>query len=111
MKAIWNGQTIAEADRSDLIYIEGNWYFPPKSVNKQFLKESVTPYHCPWKGDCTYYDVGSGDTVSKDAAWTYKQPKPTAIDIVKKDFSGYFAFWHDVTVEAAPAAATAGTTA
>jgi uncharacterized protein (DUF427 family) len=28
MKAIWNDTIIAEAAKEDLIYIEGNWYFP-----------------------------------------------------------------------------------
>ncbi len=31
MKATWNNQTIAEAEKDQLIYIEGNWYFPPDS--------------------------------------------------------------------------------
>jgi uncharacterized protein (DUF427 family) len=42
--------------------------------------------------------VGEGETWSKDSAWSYPAPKPSAIDIVKKDFSNYVAFWHDVTV-------------
>lgn len=96
MKATWNNQTIAQADKADLIYIEGNWYFPPDSVKKEFLKESSTPYTCPWKGVCQYYDVGKGSQWSKDSAWSYPDPKPSAIDIVKKssgkDFSGYVAF-------------------
>jgi len=37
MKAIWNDQVIAEADKADVIYIEGNWYFPPSSVKQEFL--------------------------------------------------------------------------
>lgn len=98
MKAIWNDQVIAEAGKDDLIYIEQNWYFPPGNVKKEFLRESPTPYTCPWKGECQYYDVGRGDSWSKDSAWSYPKPKPTAIDIVHKDFSGYVAFWRDVTV-------------
>lgn len=100
MKAMWNGQAIAEADKADLIYIERNWYFPPSSVKKDFLQLSDTPYTCPWKGDCQYYDVvqSSTGTVSEDAAFCYPQPKPSAIDTVKKDFSNYVAFWRDVEV-------------
>ncbi len=99
MKAIWSGKTIAEADKVDLIYIEGNWYFPPASVKKEFLRESDTPYTCPWKGDCQYFDVGEKDSWSKDNAWSYPEPKASAIDTVKKDFSNYVAFWQDVKVE------------
>ena len=98
MKAVWNNQVIAEADEADLIYIERNWYFPPESVREEFLRKSDTPYTCPWKGECQYFDVGQGETFSKDSAWSYPAPIPSAIDIVKKDFSNYVAFWHDVEV-------------
>lgn len=99
MKAVWNGHVIAEAPKEDLVYIEQNWYFPPGSVKQDFLRKSDTPYTCPWKGVCQYFDIGQGDSWSKDSAWTYPTPKPSAIQIVKKDFSNYVAFWRDVTVE------------
>ena len=98
MKAVWNDKVIAEADKKDLIYIEQNWYFPPSSVKSEYLHKSDTPYTCPWKGECQYFDVGEGENLSKDNAWSYPQPKPSAIDIVKKDFSNYVAFWRDVQV-------------
>jgi uncharacterized protein (DUF427 family) len=98
MKAIWNDMVIAEADKKDLIYIEQNWYFPPDSVKPEFLQKSDTPYTCPWKGECQYFDVGQGDKWSPDNAWSYPNPKPSAIDIVKQDFANYVAFWRDVQV-------------
>ena len=98
MKAIWNGQTIAEADKQDLIYIEQNWYFPPNSVKQELLSKSDTPYTCPWKGVCQYFNVGDGSKESQDSAWSYPSPKPSAIEKVKKDFSNYVAFWRDVQV-------------
>lgn len=98
MKAVWNGKTIAEAPKEELIYIEGNWYFPPASVKKENLRKSDTPYTCPWKGVCQYFDVGDGKDWAQDNAWSYPQPKPSAIKIVKKDFSDYVAFWRDVVV-------------
>lgn len=99
MKAIWNDQVIAEADKEDLIFIERNWYFPPESVNMAFLKKSETPYTCPWKGVCQYFNVGHDNQRSKDAAWSYPDPKPSSIDIVKKNYKDYIAFWRDVRVE------------
>lgn len=99
MKAIWKDKVVAEAAKDDLIYIEGNWYFPPSSVKKEFLRESPTPYTCPWKGECQYFDVGEGETWDKDAAWCYPEPKPSAIEMLHKDFSNYVAFWHEVRVE------------
>ncbi len=98
MKAVWKDKVIAEADKDDLIYIEQNWYFPPDSVKKDFLRKTDTPYTCPWKGVCQYFDVGEDKDWSKDSAWSYPEPKPSSIDIVKKDFSNYVAFWHDVQV-------------
>lgn len=99
MKAIWNDTVIAEAPQEELIYIEGNWYFPPERVKTEFLHKSPTPYTCPWKGVCQYFNVGSGDKQSQDNAWSYPTPKQSAIDVVKKDFSNYVAFWRDVRVE------------
>lgn len=98
MKAVWKGRVIAEASQEELIFIERNWYFPPERVNKEFLKESPTPYTCPWKGECQYFNVGEGDDWSQDNAWSYPEPLPTAITRVKQDFSNYVAFWRDVTV-------------
>lgn len=98
MKAIWNDLLVAEAPKNDLIYIEGNWYFPPKTVNQEYLRKSDTPYTCPWKGECQYFDVGQGDNWAKDNAFSYPNPLPGALEIVKKDFSNYVAFWQDVTV-------------
>jgi uncharacterized protein (DUF427 family) len=98
MKAIWNGQVIAEAPAEDLIFIERNWYFPPSSVKMDYLRKSDTPYTCPWKGVCQYFDVGEGEQWSKDSAFCYPEPFPSAIEKVKKDFSGYIAFWQDVQV-------------
>ncbi len=99
MKAIWNDKVIAEADKDELIYIEGNWYFPPDSVKQEFLVKSPTPYTCPWKGVCQYFSVGEGDKISQDNAWSYPEPKPSAIDAVKKDFSNYVAFRRDVEIK------------
>jgi uncharacterized protein (DUF427 family) len=98
MKATYNNKVIAEAPRQDLIYIEGNWYFPPAGVKSEFFKKSDTPYTCPWKGVCQYFDVVDGDKTAKDSAWSYPEPKPSAIDTVKKDFSNYVAFWREVVV-------------
>ena len=99
MKALWNGTIIAEAPREALIYIEGNWYFPPTTVKQEFLEKSPTPYTCPWKGVCQYFNLVEGDKKSSDSAWSYPAPYPKAIEIVKNDFSNYVAFYRDVTVE------------
>jgi uncharacterized protein (DUF427 family) len=99
-QAVLNGTVLADAPESEVLHIEGNVYFPPASVNKEFLVESPTPYTCPWKGECQYFSVkdsSSGDLL-QDRAWSYPHPYPTAEARVGKDISNYVAFWKEVTV-------------
>ncbi len=98
MKATWNDIVIADAPKEELIYIEQRWYFPPASVRQEYLRKSDTPYTCPWKGVCQYFDVGKDDTWSKDSAWSYPNPMPSAFERTHKDFTDYVAFWQDVVV-------------
>lgn len=98
MKAVWNDTVIAEAPKEDLIRIEGNWYFPPESMKKEYFKESDYHTHCPWKGDASYYDVAVGDQPNQSAAWYYPEPMEGSVKRVKKDFTNYVAFWHGVEV-------------
>ncbi len=37
-KAIWNGTVLAQSDQT--ILVEGNHYFPPESINQQYLQDS-----------------------------------------------------------------------
>ena len=97
MKAVVAGNVIAEAPESELVKIEGNWYFPPASLTEGALVESPTAYTCPWKGAAQYFSVQAGDTLHKDLAWSYPTPYPSAFDRVGTDFSGYVAF--DPSVE------------
>lgn len=39
-KAVWNGAVIAESDQ--IIEVEGNQYFPPDAVDRQYLVETQT---------------------------------------------------------------------
>jgi uncharacterized protein (DUF427 family) len=98
MKAVLNDVVIADSPQDELIKIEGNWYFPPSSVNSEYLVESSTPYTCPWKGECQYFSVKSGETLLQDRAWSYPTPYPASFDRVGKDYSGYVAFWKEVTL-------------
>jgi uncharacterized protein (DUF427 family) len=98
MKAVLDGTVIAQAEASELISIEGNWYFPPSSLTGDHLSESPTPYTCPWKGECQYFTVTVGDTVVKDGAFSYPHPYPGAAERVGRDFAGYLAFWKSVEV-------------
>lgn len=91
-KATWNGVTLAESDQCEVV--EGNQYFPPDTVRREYFKESDTHTICPWKGQASYYTVLVNGKENKDAAWYYPAPKEAARQI--KDF---VAFWHGVKVE------------
>jgi len=91
MKAIWNGKVIAESDET--VNIEGNQYFPFKSVNKDYLLQSETHTVCHWKGTASYYDILVDDKSNKDAAWYYPEPSSLAEKI-----KGFIAFWRGVEV-------------
>lgn len=91
IKAIWNGETIAESDRT--VVVEGNHYFPLDSVKPGVLKPSSRTSVCPWKGTAEYYSVQVGESENRDAAWYYADPKPAAAEI-----AGRVAFWKGVEV-------------
>jgi uncharacterized protein (DUF427 family) len=91
MKAMWNGQVLAESDAT--VVVEGNHYFPPESLRREFFRESAKRTHCPWKGDASYYHVVVDGASNDDAAWTYPETKDAAAHIV-----GYVAFWNGVEV-------------
>jgi uncharacterized protein (DUF427 family) len=93
MKAIWNGQIIAESENT--IVVEGNHYFPPDALKKEFFEESATHTTCGWKGVASYFSIVVGEEKNKDAAWYYPEPKDAA-----KHIKGYVAFWRGVKVEA-----------
>ena len=98
MKAIWNNVTIAEAPDDKLIRIEGNWYFPPEALNKELFIPNNHHTVCPWKGEASYYDVNVEGQVNTSGAWYYPDPKPAAIERVRKDFTDYIAFWNGIDV-------------
>jgi len=91
MKATWNGATIAESN--DTVVIEGNHYFPPDSINRDYLEPSDHTSRCPWKGLASYYSLAVNGEVNEDAAWYYPEPSEAASQI--KD---HVAFWKGVTV-------------
>lgn len=100
-RATWNGTVLAESDET--IIVEGNHYFPPASVNREYFGPSVTHTFCPWKGTASYYSVDVEGSANTDAAWFYPEPFDAA-DVIKD----YVAFWHGVEVSAEPSDGTPG---
>lgn len=91
MKAIWQDQVLAESDET--IVIENNHYFPPSSINPEYLVSSKTETNCAWKGVASYYNIEVDGNKNIDAAWYYPSPKDAASEI--KD---YVAYWRGVEI-------------
>ncbi len=92
VKAIWKDVVVAQSNDCEIIEI--NYYFPPDSVNHEYLKKSDTHSICFWKGRASYYNIEIDGEVNKDAAWYYPSPKDAA-----KNIKNYIAFWKGVEVQ------------
>ena len=91
-KASWKGVILAEGDNTEVV--EGNHYFPPDSINREYFKPSDHTSVCPWKGTASYYDIEAGGQTNPGAAWYYAEPKDAA-----KQIKDHVAFWRGVQVE------------
>lgn len=91
-KAMWNGVVLAESDHT--VVVEGNHYFPPESIKREYFKDSPTHTICPWKGEASYCTIVAGGKENRDAAWYYPNPKEAA-----KNIKGYVGFWKGVEVK------------
>ena len=92
MKATWNNVDLADSEQT--VVVEGNHYFPPEAINKEYFQESSTHSTCPWKGEASYYNVVVNGQVNKDAAWYYPEPKAAAAEI-----KNHVALWRGVKVK------------
>lgn len=90
-KAIWNGKVVAESDTFETV--EGNIYFPPQALKREFFTETDHSTICPWKGTAGYFSLNVDGKTNQNAAWIYRDPKPAAANI--KD---HVAFWRGVDV-------------
>ena len=79
------------AESNETIVIEGNHYFPPDAVNRDYFQKSNTHTTCPWKGQASYYTIVIGGKTEPDAAWYYPEPKEAA-----KEIKDYVAFYKGV---------------
>ena len=91
MKAIWNDIVIAESD--DIVIVEGNHYFPSKSIKIEYFHKTETSTMCPWKGMASYYSVTVNGKTNTDCAWYYPVPSKEAEKIKDR-----IAFWNGIQV-------------
>lgn len=86
MKATFNGVTIADSDKT--VVVEGNHYFPPSSIKKEFYKPSNDHTICFWKGTASYYNLEAAGKKVANAAWYYPKPSEAAKNI--KDYVAFY---------------------
>ncbi|CAN5318775.1 DUF427 domain-containing protein [soil metagenome] len=91
MKAIWKNTVIAESD--DTVIVEGNHYFPPDSLKRQYTSFSNHRTGCVWKGQAHYLSLFVDGEMNPDAVWFYPEPTEAAANIKDR-----FAFWKGVVV-------------
>jgi uncharacterized protein (DUF427 family) len=70
-------KAIADTTRPLVLYESGfapRWYVPRADVNESALTLAKTHTFCPYKGICSYYDIGE----TRSAAWSYPDTYPEA---------------------------------
>lgn len=93
MKAIWNGQVIAESDRT--IEVDGYRYFPRAEVRMELLRPATkTPDDLECPHGVQFYDVIKGAKHSERAAWSYEAPGAPM-----KRVDHWIGFWEDVEIK------------
>ena len=56
MKAIFNGSVVAESN--DIVFVDGNPYFPREAMQVQYFRDSRHTTVCGWKGKARYWEIG-----------------------------------------------------
>ena len=95
MKAVWNGEVLAESNET--INIEGVVFFPAEAVHREYFVPSDTT-ETTGLGVATHYTVMTEGLECIDAAKTYEKPTPEAIETIGTDFTNFITFGSDVEV-------------
>ncbi len=85
------GRVVADTTAA-LTLREGSYppvqYIPREDIETSLLQRSEHKTYCPYKGDCTYYDIPIGGERSANAAWTYEAPFGAVAEI--KDHVAFY---------------------
>src|SRR4051794_10170318 len=85
------GALIADT-RAALVLREASYppvqYIPRQDVDMKLLKRTDHITYCPYKGDCSYYNIPTGGERSNNAVWTYETPYPAVAQI--KDYVAFY---------------------
>ena len=77
VRVLWRGQILADT-RNVLTLREERYqdvnYLPREEVDMARLTRSAHQTYCPFKGDCSYFNLPGEDESSSDAVWSYEAP-------------------------------------
>ncbi|MCR9141994.1 MAG: adenosine deaminase [bacterium] len=91
MIAVWNGAEIARSD--DCLIVEGSYYFPLTSIDRDLLRPGPHRSRCPMKGEASYFDLRVDGHSLSHAAWFYANPAAAFVHLENR-----VAFWRGVQV-------------
>lgn len=85
------GRVIADSVRA-LSLTEASYppvaYIPLADVESTLLQRSDHTSYCPYKGECSYYNIPLGGDTATNAVWAYETPHPAVSAI-----QGHVAFY------------------
>jgi uncharacterized protein (DUF427 family) len=74
------GRTVADTTRPLVLYESGfapRWYVPREDAELALLETAKGQTFCPYKGVCSYYDIGG----AQRAVWSYEDAYPEVLRI------------------------------
>jgi uncharacterized protein (DUF427 family) len=87
------GRIVADTHNA-LVLKEANYpavhYIPRKDVDMAQLVRTDHATYCPYKGDCSYYSIRTGNNLIENAVWSYEHPHEAVASI-----KNYLAFYLD----------------
>ncbi|MFC4138374.1 MULTISPECIES: DUF427 domain-containing protein [unclassified Microbacterium] len=98
MKAVFAGTVLADAGESELVLLEGDYYFPPASVHPAALVEGAAFDAEDDRGPRHYLSAVIDGEKHADIAWSYPEPSHAAIARAGVDFTDFVAFGPEVEV-------------
>jgi len=78
------GSIVAQSTRALLLEEIGYptvYYLPRNDADMSLLVRTTHYTYCPYKGDCTYYNIPIGGAKSEFAVWTYEKPYESVASI------------------------------
>jgi uncharacterized protein (DUF427 family) len=86
VRAMLAGVTIADSTNVMIMHEPGRlavYYFPVADVRQDLLTPSSRRATSPLKGEAQFWSVQVGDTIARDAVWSYPNPPEGCPDISK----------------------------